>query len=66
MTALIERQAQGNGRMDAREAMNGRIVQAGALVRKNGAGIAVEIAINFALPYLIYGWAEPSLGRPGR
>ena len=34
----------------------------GTYLRANGAGLATEAAINFVLPYLIYGWAKPHWG----
>ncbi len=43
----------------------GGLGRVGALVRRHGAGAAAEIVINFALPYLIYGWAKPALGEAG-
>jgi hypothetical protein len=36
-----------------------------AFLRKNGAGVGVEIVINFALPYVIYDYAKPHLGEVG-
>ncbi len=31
-------------------------------LRANGVGLATEVAINFVLPYLIFGWAKPHWG----
>ena len=33
-----------------------------AYLRANGVGLVTEAAINFVLPYLIYGWAKPHWG----
>jgi hypothetical protein len=33
-----------------------------AYLRTNGAGLATEAAVNFVLPYLIFGWAKPHWG----
>ena len=38
------------------------IRKAGLFVRQHGAGIAVEVVINFALPFLIYDLARRDLG----
>jgi hypothetical protein len=34
-------------------------------LRRNGGGIGVEALVNFALPYVIYGYAKPRLGEVG-
>lgn len=33
-----------------------------AWLRANGVGVAIEAAVNFVLPYLIFGWAKPHWG----
>jgi hypothetical protein len=33
-----------------------------AYLRANGVGLATEAAVNFVLPYLIFGWAKPYWG----
>jgi hypothetical protein len=43
-------------------AMAGRLDQAKTFLEKNGPNLAVEIAVNFALPLLIYDLGKPHLG----
>ncbi|MGI8840724.1 MAG: VC0807 family protein [Caulobacteraceae bacterium] len=42
--------------------MNENIRKAGAFIRQRGAGIAVEVLVNFALPFLIYDFTKRDLG----
>ena len=42
--------------------MNETIRKAALFIRKRGAGIAIEVLVNFALPFLIYDFTKTGLG----
>jgi hypothetical protein len=44
------------------KAMADRLAQAKTFLKERGAGLAVEIGVNFALPLLIYDLAKPQVG----
>src|SRR5579875_1480301 len=46
-------------------ARTSRLEQAAGFVRQRGAGIALEVGVNFVLPFLAYTWAKPHYGEVG-
>src|SRR5579875_1415801 len=46
-------------------ARTSRLEQAAGFLRQRGAGIALEVGVNFVLPFLAYSWAKPHYGEVG-